>query len=131
MRRRVLPPLLALSLAAPAARAEPPVYKSTVAGNRDEAEELSDERATSTVTRADMEKRLPRSAPDALRYEPGVFVQQTGHGQGSAFIRGLTGQQTLMMFDGVRLNNSTYRQGPNQYFFTLDARTIRSIEVER
>jgi iron complex outermembrane receptor protein/hemoglobin/transferrin/lactoferrin receptor protein len=74
---------------------------------------------------------LPRSAPDALRYEPGVFIQQTGHGQGSAFIRGLTGQQTLLLFDGIRLNNSTYRQGPNQYFFTLDSQTIQSIQVLR
>lgn len=92
---------------------------------------LPDERATSLVQRAEMDARLPRSAPDALRYEPGVFVQQTAHGQGSAYIRGLTGQQTVMLFDGIRLNNSTYRQGPNQYFFTLDSRTISSIEVLR
>lgn len=78
-----------------------------------------------------MEERQPRSAPDALRYEPGVFVQQTGHGQGSAYLRGRTGQQTVLMFDGVRLNTSTFRQGPNQYFFTIDSRTVQSIEVLR
>ncbi|WP_205525768.1 TonB-dependent receptor plug domain-containing protein [Pyxidicoccus trucidator] len=88
-------------------------------------------RATSTVTRADLERRLPRSAPDALRWEPGVFVQQTAHAQGSAFVRGLTGQQTLALFDGIRLNTSTWRQGPNQYFFTLDSRTLDSVEVLR
>jgi len=88
-------------------------------------------RATSTVDRRDLEERLPRSAPDALRYEPGVYVQQTAHGQGSPFIRGRTGQQTLMLFDGVRLNNSTFRQGPNQYFFTIDSATIQRIEVVR
>ncbi|MEK6607346.1 MAG: TonB-dependent receptor [Myxococcota bacterium] len=88
-------------------------------------------RASSQVTRRDLEERLPRSAPDALRYEPGVYVQQTAHGQGSAFIRGRTGQQTVILFDGIRLNNSLYRQGPNQYFFTIDSRTIESIEVLR
>lgn len=103
-------------------------YESTVTA---EEAELDPERAGSTVERADMDRRLPRSAPDALRYEPGVFVQQSAHGQGSAYIRGLTGQQTLILFDGIRLNNSTYRQGPNQYFFTLDSHTIQSIEVER
>ena len=87
--------------------------------------------ATSTVTRRDLERRLPRSAPDALRYEPGVFVQQTAHAQGSAYLRGLTGQQTVLLFDGIRLNNATYRQGPNQYFFTLDARALEAIEVQR
>lgn len=88
-------------------------------------------RAASTVSRQDLEERLPRSAPDALRYEPGVYVQQTAHGQGSAYLRGLTGQQTVLLFDGVRLNNSLYRQGPNQYFFTIDSRTIDQIVVQR
>ncbi len=88
-------------------------------------------RATSKVTRADMDERLPRSAPDALRYEPGVFIQQTAHGQASAFVRGRTGQETVLLFDGIRLNTSTWRQGPNQYFFTVDSQTIHSIEVVR
>jgi len=92
---------------------------------------LPSHRAKSEVSRENIEARLPRSSPDALRYEPGVFVQQTAHSQGSAFVRGLTGQQTLLMFDGIRLNNSTYRQGPNQYFFTLDSQTIQSIQVLR
>ncbi|MEZ4426819.1 MAG: TonB-dependent receptor [Nannocystaceae bacterium] len=89
------------------------------------------DRASTIVTRQEIQERIPRSAPDAVRYEPGVYVQQTAHGQGSPYIRGLTGQQTIMLIDGVRLNNSTFRQGPNQYFFTLDAQTIESIEVLR
>ncbi|MFZ5469626.1 MAG: TonB-dependent receptor [Myxococcota bacterium] len=103
----------------------------TVVSTTTEGDSLPPGRATSSVNRGDLDRRLPRSAPDALRYEPGVFVQQTAHGQGSAFIRGLTGQQTLLLFDGIRLNNSTYRQGPNQYFFTLDSRTIERIDVLR
>jgi len=88
-------------------------------------------RAASKVTRQDLEESLPRSAPDALRGEPGVYVQQTAHSQGSPYVRGLTGQQTVMFFDGIRLNTSTFRQGPNQYFFTIDSRTIQSLEVIR
>src|SRR5690606_19509544 len=64
-------------------------------------------------------------------FEPGVYVQQTAHGQGSPYVRGLTGQQTVMMFDGIRLNNSTFRYGPNQYFFTIDSRTVQKLEVLR
>ena len=89
------------------------------------------QKAQSMVRQADIERRLPRSAPDALRFEPGVFVQQTAHAQGSAYIRGLTGQQTLMLFDGIRLNTSTYRQGPNQYFFLVDTAIIDNIHVVR
>src|SRR5438093_676232 len=99
---RLLVPVLVAgaTLVAAKARAQP-TYESTVRG--DAPEELPDDRATTSVKRRDIERRLPRSAPDALRYEPGVFVQQSAHGQGSAFIRGLTGQQTLTLFDGIRL----------------------------
>ncbi len=106
-------------------------FERTVFEDPSEPWEAPPDRGTSSVNRDDFALRLPRSAPDALRYEPGVFVQQTAHGQGSALIRGLTGQQTLLMFDGIRLNNSTYRQGPNQYFFTLDSQTIDRIDVIR
>lgn len=103
----------------------------TVVGHAREGRPTYRRRAASVVTRRDLDERLPRSAPDALRYEPGVYVQQTAHAQGSPYVRGLTGQQTLMMFDGVRLNNSTFRQGPNQYFFTIDSHTLRKLEVIR
>lgn len=89
------------------------------------------DRAGSIVTRRELDEMIPRSAPDALRNEMGVYVQQTAHAQASPYIRGLTGQQTVMMFDGVRLNNSTFRQGPNQYFFTVDSRSVKQIEVVR
>ena len=78
-----------------------------------------------------MTQRQVRSTPDALRYVPGVAVQQTAHSQASAYIRGLTGQRTILLFDGIRLNNSLFRQGPNQYFFTVDSRSIRALEVTR
>lgn len=88
-------------------------------------------RAQSLVRRSDIVERLPRSAPDALRYEPGVFVQQSAHAQASPYVRGRTGQQTLLLFDGIRLNNSTFRKGPNQYFFTVDSASVRELRVLR
>jgi outer membrane receptor protein involved in Fe transport len=106
-----------------------PIREVKVAPRR--APQTEPDRAGSVVTRTDLDERLPRSAPDALRGEPGVFIQQTAHGQASPYIRGMTGQQTVMYFDGVRLNNSTFRQGPNQYFFTVDSHTIQQLEVVR
>ena len=85
----------------------------------------------SVVSARELEERLPRSAPDALRYEPGVSVQQTAHAQASPYVRGMTGQQVVHLFDGVRLNNSIYRQGPNQYFFSVDTYTLAELEVLR
>ena len=73
----------------------------------------------------------PRTTPEALMGVNGVFVQKTNHGGGSPFIRGLTGNQTLALVDGIRLNNSTFRYGPNQYLNTVDAYTINRIEVAK
>ena len=111
--------------------AEPPADEGYSVTTQAPADPVPAAQAASEVTRQDLDLRLPRSSPDALRYEPGVFVQQTAHGQGSAYLRGLTGQQTVMLFDDVRMNNSLYRQGPNQYFFTIDSLTLDRIEVIR
>lgn len=73
----------------------------------------------------------PRTTPEALTGVAGVFVQKTTHGGGSPFLRGLTGNQTLTLIDGIRLNNSTFRFGPNQYLNTVDALSLDRIEVLR
>ncbi|MEM9378641.1 MAG: TonB-dependent receptor [Planctomycetota bacterium] len=70
-----------------------------------------------------------RNLPQALRDVPGVMVQETGPAQGSPYIRGFTGFRTLYLIDGVRLNNSVFREGPNQYSGTVDALSLQGIEV--
>ena len=72
-----------------------------------------------------------RTLPEALIGTSGVFIQKTNHGGGSAFIRGLTGNQTLILLDGIRLNNSTFRYGPNQYLNTIDLFSIEKLEVAK
>ena len=83
------------------------------------------------TTRKQIAARQPRSTPEALQYAPGVYVQQTAHGQGSPYIRSRTGQQTLLLFDGLRLNHALFRKGPNQYLFTVDPRTLTALDVVR
>ena len=58
-------------------------------------------------------------------------MQQSAHGQASPYVRGLTGQRTLLLFDGLRVNHALFRQGPNQYFFTVDGRSVDRYEVLR
>lgn len=70
-----------------------------------------------------------RTTPEAMMAMNGVFVQKTNHGGGSPFVRGVTGNQLLLLTDGIRLNNSIFRYGPNQYLNTIDAYTINTIEV--
>ena len=72
-----------------------------------------------------------RTLPDALRYTPGVLVQKTAHGHGSPFIRGFTGRQNLLLIDGIRFNNSTFRGGPVQYWNTIDPYSLDHFELIR
>jgi hemoglobin/transferrin/lactoferrin receptor protein len=74
-------------------------------------------------------ERQVRTVPDAMRDLPGVMVQKTAHGQGSPFIRGFTGLRTLFLIDGIRLNNSTFREGPNQYWNTVDPLSAYRLET--
>lgn len=95
-------------------------------------EVLSDvPRAVSVVTRADLEAQLPVTTPDALMDTAGVLVQKTNLGAGAPYVRGLVGNQILVLVDGVRLNNATYRFGPNQYLGTVDPDLLDTIEVVR
>jgi outer membrane cobalamin receptor len=71
------------------------------------------------------------NTPEVLSSVPGVFLQRTNQGGGSAFVRGLTGNQTLLVLDGIRFNNSTFRYGPNQYLNTIDPFSLDQIEVVR
>jgi hemoglobin/transferrin/lactoferrin receptor protein len=72
-----------------------------------------------------------RTAPEALMATNGIFVQKTNHGGGSPFVRALTGNQTLILVDGIRLNNSIFRFGPNQYLNSIDAFSIGKMEVAK
>jgi hemoglobin/transferrin/lactoferrin receptor protein len=87
--------------------------------------------ASSVLNLPAQSENIPRTVPESLNIIPGVFVQKTNHGGGSPFIRGLTGNQTLILIDGIRLNNSTFRYGPNQYLNTIDPFSVNKIEVLR
>lgn len=72
-----------------------------------------------------------RNTPELLNEAPGVFIQKTNHGGGSAFLRGLTGNQVLYLIDGIRINNAITRYGPNQYLNTIDRFSLERIEIVR
>lgn len=102
-----------------------------VSANRYEQNEFETNSVNSSVSANQLFQNNLRSTPEILMGATGVFVQKTNHGGGSPFIRGLTGQQVLLMIDGIRLNNATFRSGPNQYFNTIDPLSLERIEVVR
>ena len=124
---------------------EPPSAKETKGGDAPVAT-LTDEVVVTATARREAARKLPfvttvldaevlrdqrqvRTLPEALREVPGVMVQKTSHGQGSPFLRGFTGFRTLFLVDGVRLDTSVMREGPTQYWTTVDAWALERIEV--
>ncbi|MBN2357824.1 MAG: TonB-dependent receptor [Deltaproteobacteria bacterium] len=88
-------------------------------------------RASSVLEQRQLEDANPRTAPEALAGLPGVTVQQTSPCGGSPIIRGLVGNQVLVLVDGIRLNNAIWRTGPLQYLNTIDPEALDRVEVLR
>ncbi len=130
--RSPLVPLLLL-LAPPAATqavtADEMVGTTLVTALRAERDDFDTPHAAAVVGALDIERRSYRTTPQALRDLPGVMVQETAHGQGSPYLRGFTGFRTLFLVDGIRLNNSVFRDGPNQYTSTVDPLSLDRLEV--
>jgi outer membrane receptor protein involved in Fe transport len=91
--------------------------------------EIANPFIVSSIAAKQIQQNGARTTPEALMGVSGVFLQKTNHGGGSAFIRGLTGNQTLLVMDGIRINNATYRYGPNQYLNTIDMFTLKKIDI--
>lgn len=98
----------------------------TVTAQRGASEETSTSLALVYAKRA---PEQPGGMDKVLAGTPGVVPQSTTPGQASPTLRGLTGYQTLLMLDGVRLNTSIFRSGPNQYSAFVDGTQVEQVEV--
>lgn len=102
-----------------------------ITARRVESADFTSPEALTVLNQQYLENEMARSVPESMFGASGVFLQKTNHGGGSPFVRGLTGNQVLLMVDGVRLNNATFRYGPNQYLATVDPFLINRIEIVR
>jgi len=85
--------------------------------------------SVSVLDSSKLKQSLLRTVPESLIGLSCVFVQKTNHGGGSPIVRGLTGNQNLLLIDGFRLNNAIFRYGPNQYLTLVDPFLVERIEV--
>lgn len=71
----------------------------------------------------------PQTSADLLKNTSGVYIQKSQMGGGSPMIRGFAANSILLMFDGIRMNNSIYRSGNLQNIITVDPFLLDDSEV--
>ncbi|MDH4459904.1 MAG: TonB-dependent receptor plug domain-containing protein, partial [Flectobacillus sp.] len=76
----------------------------TVVAQRNQQKVFNTMGSVSVINAKNLNNCQFRSTPESLFGAVGTFVQKTNHGGGSIFMRGLTGNQTLLLIDGIRLN---------------------------
>ena len=123
-----LPPQSATPAAASA-----PAETVVVTGSR-VATDPDDVGANVTVLeRADFDVEKPAQLSDILRRVAGVHLDQVGGrgGTGSLYVRGADPNYTLVLVDGVRVNDPTNARGGSFDFSALDVADVERVEIAR
>ncbi len=87
----------------------------------------------SVIEREQIERGHYTSVLDVLRRVPGLHVDQLGSrgGRASVYTRGLDPNHTLILIDGVRMNDPTNNRGGSFDLSTLDPAGVERIEISR
>lgn len=124
--------LAGTAIAAPALSGEPTVLPTvSVTANRAETPAAAVGSAVTVVTGEELEQRQTRILSDVLREVPGVAVNRAGPlgAQTQVRIRGSEANQTLVIIDGIELNDPS--SGSEYDFANLLAGDIERFEVLR
>lgn len=121
--------MLPLLLSLFAQGVEPP--ENDLTAPRSEPAVTTTSARVTVVTGEELRRSGQDSLPRAIGKTTGLWVQETNYGGGAPVIRGLLGNRILILVDGVRLNDSTTRQGPNQSLNTIDLAIVDRVEVSR
>ena len=105
------------------------VQEVTVTAARAAKDPFRTPNAITVINLKAVERSNGEHASNLLRDSVGVIAQETTVGQGSPMLRSLTGYQSSIHIDWVRLNNSTFRSGPNQYTATIAPEMLDRAEV--
>ena len=83
------------------------------------------------LDQAQLERQAPLSVLDALQNLPGIYVSQPSGRSGVASVtsRGAESNFTVVMVDGVQVNDPTNTRGGSFDFTTLDLNEVQSIQL--
>lgn len=89
--------------------------------------------STTVITREELDRQQPTSVIDVLRHVPGMHIDQKGGrgGVSSVYMRGADPNYTLVLVDGIAVNDPTDSRGGAYDFSSLDPADVERIEVAR
>jgi len=88
-------------------------------------------RAADVITADDIRRRGARTLVDLLTERAGVTLVEMNSASGTPVIRGQLGKQLQILVDGVKLNNSVWRDTGLQYLNLIDVDMVERIEIVR
>lgn len=89
--------------------------------------------STTVITREQLDRQQPATVIDVLRHVPGLHIDQKGGrgGVSSVYMRGADPNYTLVLVDGIAVNDPTDSRGGAYDFSALDPADIERIEIAR
>jgi outer membrane cobalamin receptor len=129
-------PTLALAEIASAPEEEPPVQPVetvVVTASREPQSPAGAPGTFTVISHEEIERGHYTSVVEVMRRVPGVHVEQPGArgGRTSIYTRGLDPNHTLILIDGVRMNDPTNNRGGSFDLSTLDPAGVERIEISR
>src|SRR5262245_7870118 len=89
--------------------------------------------STTVISRTEIEAKQPISVTELLRSVPGLHIDQNGGrgGVASVYTRGADPNFTLVLIDGIQMNDPLNSRGGSFNFSDLDIAGIERIEIVR
>lgn len=100
-----------------------------LSANRQKEHKIDVPYTINVIHQKEIEFANQATSADLLQNTGAVFVQKSQMGGGSPVLRGFEANKTLIVVDGVRMNNAIYRAGHLQDVISLDANMLERTEV--
>jgi hemoglobin/transferrin/lactoferrin receptor protein len=88
-------------------------------------------RSVLVITAEDIRRRAGRGLADILADSAGIYVRRGLVSGGAAVVRGLAGNQVLILIDGMKLTNGTWGDEMGDYLNLVDISQIERVEIVR
>lgn len=99
--------------------------------NRSPERTFDTARSVEVITAEEIQRRAGRGLADILAETAGVHVRRALVSGGAAVVRGLAGNQVLILVDGVKLTNGTWGSVSADYLNLVDVSQIERVEIVR